>query len=287
MPLNPNGKIDKPALPFPDTAAIASTESRAIDTEKISPTEKSIQSIWAAVLPNAPTPLPLDESFFDLGGHSILVTRLIFEIRKTFVVDAPLSLVFDNPTIREQAAEVDALRNSDLGLVETQGAISADSKHLNISNGPVPVKKPTSVIEYSKDFEALLSRLRPKYEDLPETHATHPLTVLLTGATGFLGAFILRDLLSRQSRVAKVICHVRASDKGKGLERLKEGAVDRAVWDERWLIESRLEVVIGDLSKEKFGLDTNTWERLASECDVIVHNGALVSRALKKFMKSN
>ena len=107
MPLNPNGKIDKPALPFPDTAAIASTESRAIDTEKISPTEKSIQSIWAAVLPNAPTPLPLDESFFDLGGHSVLATRLIFEIRKSFIVDVPLGLLYDHPTIREQAAQVD------------------------------------------------------------------------------------------------------------------------------------------------------------------------------------
>lgn len=276
MPLNPNGKIDKPALPFPDTAAAATSESRLGGTETVSATEKSVQAIWAAILPNASSPLSLDESFFDLGGHSILATRLIFEIRKIFVVDAPLSLVFDHPTIREQAAEIDALRNSDLGLAETKSTVTNDAKHLTVPNSSVSAKRPTSAIEYAKDFENLLPRLRSKYDDLPTSFATQPLTVFLTGATGFLGAFILRDLLSRQSRVAKVICHVRASDETKGLERLKDGAIDRAVWDENWVSASRLEVVVGDLSKEKFGLDEKTWNRLASECDVIVHNGALV-----------
>ncbi len=87
MPLNPNGKIDKPALPFPDTAQSATA---APATGKATSTEEKMRELWSKILPNAPHPLPLQESFFDLGGHSILATRLIFEIRKTFVVDAPL-----------------------------------------------------------------------------------------------------------------------------------------------------------------------------------------------------
>ena len=124
MPLNPNGKIDKPALPFPDTAQAANTEP-ARGGPAASPTEEAIRTIWARILPNAPSPLPLDESFFDLGGHSILATRLIFEIRKAFLVDAPLGLVFDKPTISALADAVERMRNADLGL--TGGAPGSPS----------------------------------------------------------------------------------------------------------------------------------------------------------------
>ena len=127
MPLNPNGKIDKPALPFPDTAAAASIEPRhTAGTQKLSPTEERVRAIWASILPNAPQPIPLDESFFDLGGHSILATRLVFELRKAFVVDAPLGLVFDAPTIAGLAAAVDTLRNADLGLNSGEPATQAN-----------------------------------------------------------------------------------------------------------------------------------------------------------------
>lgn len=90
MPLNPNGKIDKPALPFPDTAEAASVPTQtSSEKAKLTSTELAISAIWAKLLPSSPSSIPIDESFFDLGGHSILATRLIFELRKTFVVDAP------------------------------------------------------------------------------------------------------------------------------------------------------------------------------------------------------
>ncbi|KAK0445245.1 male sterility protein-domain-containing protein [Armillaria borealis] len=95
MPLNPNGKIDKPALPFPDTVQSATA---APATDKATSTEEKMHELWSKILPNAPHPLPLEESLFDLGGHSILPTRLIFEIYKSIVVvDAPLGL--EEPTI--------------------------------------------------------------------------------------------------------------------------------------------------------------------------------------------
>ena len=278
MPLNPNGKIDKPALPFPDTAeAVTADVPHGID--HASPTEKHVQAIWSGILTSAPQPISLDESFFDLGGHSILATRLIFELRKAFVVEAPLSLVFDHPTIREQAAELDALRNSDLGLVyQAQGPVPAPA--------PLAAQKPAAPgIEYSKDFEALLPQLKASYEPPALSLAKEAITVFLTGATGFLGAFILRDLLSRQ-QVARVICHVRAASPEKALDRLREGATDRGVWDESWLGAKKLEVVAGDLAKDKFGLEDVAWERIANEADVIVHNGALV-RSLARFPSSS
>jgi len=261
MPLNPNGKIDKPAFPFPDTAqAVAAAPAQSGNA-----TEEIMRKIWATVLTNAPQPIPLDESFFDLGGHSILATRLIFEVRKQFVVDAPLGLVFDEPTIRGLASAVDKLRNADLGLTATAAAL------------PVPAKEPgPAPMEYGQDYENLLSKLRQSYPSVPSDFSSRPLTVFLTGATGFLGAFVLRDLLERKERVAKVICLVRASSVQKGLDRLREGSTDRGVWDESWVESGRLEVVTGDLGQERFGLG-DEWQRIASDADVILHNGALVS----------
>ncbi|KAL1718198.1 hypothetical protein EV715DRAFT_252928 [Schizophyllum commune] len=261
MPLNPNGKIDKPALPFPDTAQAAAAPVR-----KGNSTEETLQSIFANILPNAPQPVPVDENFFDLGGHSILATRLVFEIRKAFAVDAPLGLIFEQPTIEGLVGAIEALRNSDLGLDYKKGDAPAAA----------PTKKGTPAVEYGKDLDALLPSLRESYAAPAEDFAQKQVTVFLTGATGFLGAFVLKDLLDRTERVAKVICLVRASDAAKGLTRLREGSIDRGVWDDKWAESGRLEIVTGDLALEKFGLDDATWTRIADEADVVLHNGALV-----------
>ena len=280
MPLNPNGKIDKPALPFPDTAQahVTHAENKAASKgnkkRAISPTEEKLCSIWVGVLPNPPETMPLDESFFDLGGHSILATRLIFEIRKVFVVEAPLGLIFAQPTISGLAAAVDTLRDPDFGIAP-QDSDSTPSTPVHAVDGMQRKFTPVAV-EYAQDFERLVSRLRDSYPPRPSDFDTRTLTVFLTGATGYLGAFVLRDLLQRQHRVQKVICLVRSPSVEKGLERLKEGSTDRGVWDEEWVASGRLEVVIGDLGQDRFGMNESTWAQIAAEADVVLHNGALV-----------
>ncbi|KAG1813110.1 hypothetical protein EV424DRAFT_1473505 [Suillus variegatus] len=240
MPLNPNGKIDKPALPFPDTAqahAVHSEPKKTVNGRTASPTEQTMRTIWASILPNAPTPIPLDESFFDLGGHSILATRLIFEIRKIFVVEAPLGLIFDQPTITGLASALDALRDPDFGIAYGDA-------------------------ETRPDYETLVQGLRPSYPPISEDFKSGAVTVFLTGSTGYLGAFVLRDLLQRLDRVRKVICLVRAPSVEQGVARLREGSGDRGVWDEQWLTSGRLEVVIGDLGLDLFGMGDEVWSRV-------------------------
>jgi L-aminoadipate-semialdehyde dehydrogenase len=284
MPLNPNGKIDKPALPFPDTAQAAQAahaEHRGSGTKPaISSTEQTMQEIWARLLPNAPAPVPVDESFFDLGGHSILATRLIFEIRKTFVIEAPLGLVFDKPTLRGLAAEVDVLRNSDLGLtIKEHKETHAASTHLTVPSAAPTSGEPSRETGYAKHLDELIPKLRETYAPLPVDIGARPLTVFLTGATGFLGAFILRDLLQKE-RVKKVYCLVRAADGERALQRLRELSTDRGAWDEEWVTSGRAEVILGDLNLATFGLSTEVWNNVASEADVIVHNGAFVCMGL-------
>ena len=269
MPLNPNGKIDKAALPFPDTAQASLTALAPTITHGTNSTEITMQSIWEAILPNTPRPLPIDESFFDLGGHSILATRLIFEIRKVFVVDVPLGLIFEKPTISGLVSAVDALRNADfIGYKESVAAelLTAESK-----------MSATPVVEYGQDYITLLEKLQPFYPSIPADYYDHPLTVFLTGATGFLGAFVLHDLLSRHERVKKVICLVRSTSIQQGLTRLREGSTDRGVWSDEWVHTERLEVVTGDLGLDLFGLGEQEWTRISNEADVVLHNGALVS----------
>jgi L-aminoadipate-semialdehyde dehydrogenase len=269
MPLNPNGKIDKAALPFPDTAQASLTAVVPANTKGTNSTEITMQSIWEAILPNTPRPLPTDESFFDLGGHSILATRLVFEIRKVFVVDAPLGMIFEKPTISGLVGAVDALRNVDfIGYKESVAAesLTVESKKLA-----------ASAVEYGQDYINLLEKLQPSYPSIPADYYDHPLTVFLTGATGFLGAFILHDLLSRHERVKKVICLVRSTSIQQGLSRLREGSIDRGVWSDEWVTSGRLEVVTGDLGLDLFDLDEREWTRICNEADVILHNGALVS----------
>jgi L-aminoadipate-semialdehyde dehydrogenase len=267
MPLNPNGKIDKPALPFPDTAQAASVEPTGV---RANSTVEVIESIWRNLLPTPPAPIPLDESFFDLGGHSILATRLIFELRKAFVVEAPLGLVFERPTINGLAPAIDALRNADLGLNYKEQATNSDAEKLD----RVP-EMPKISFEYGQDYEMLVKQLRPEYRSLPSSFGVKPITVFLTGATGFLGSFILQDLLGH-NQVKKVYCLVRALDSANGLDRLQQSARDRGVWSDEWITSSRLEVLTGDLDQKMFGLDQSIWDIVAAEVDVVIHNGALV-----------
>jgi L-aminoadipate-semialdehyde dehydrogenase len=233
-----------------------------------------MRTIWASILPNAPTPIPFDESFFDLGGHSILATRLIFEIRKIFVVEAPLGLIFDQPTITGLASALDALRNPDFGIAYEDAETRPASPAMD---GVKASARLNSAIQYGQDYETLVQRLRPSYSPMSEDFKSGAVTVFLTGSTGYLGAFVLRDLLQRLDRVRKVICLVRAPSVEQGVARLREGSGDRGVWDEQWFTSGRLEVVIGDLGLDLFGMGDEVWSRVAAEADVVLHNGALVN----------
>lgn len=96
---------------------------------------------------------------------------------------------------------------------------------------------------------------------LPESFSAERLnfsedkTVFPTGATGFLGAFILQDLLTRNSPSVKVVALVRAKDLGSALSRVKTAGQAYGICIESW--SSRLECVAGDLEKPSFGLSPN------------------------------
>lgn len=284
MPLNPNGKIDKPALPFPDTAlanaANVKSKSRAAkgtpggatgSQNSLSPTGQAIAQLFAELLPSCPQPVPVDESFFDLGGHSILATRLVFAMRKAFVVNVPLGVVFDSPTVEGLAQQVDKLKSADLHVDAEPSAVASSLTNPNGDASGASIDE-----DYDKDVGLLNATLPDSFISAPAALASNQ-TVLLTGATGFLGIFILRDLLvKRPKQIAKVIVHVRAKDAESAMDRLRKIGQARQCWDESWVTSGKVDVAVGDLAAERLGLDRTTWSRLAQEVDAVIHNGALV-----------
>ncbi len=107
MPLTPSGKIDRRALPSAGGGADATATAAAATAVPRTPTERRLAQIWLEVLRIEQA--GRDDNFFDLGGHSLLVTQLASRIQTTFGVALPMASVFDAPTLAGLAARIDAL----------------------------------------------------------------------------------------------------------------------------------------------------------------------------------
>jgi len=105
------------------------------------------------------------------------------------------------------------------------------------------------------------------------THWAAPRAVLLTGASGFVGAYLLDELLRQTT--ADIYCLIRADSLAAGRERLTQHLIFYALWNEQF--ESRLMPVLGDLSKPRLGLSLPQFNQLAETIEVIYHNGAQVN----------
>ncbi|KAJ3339027.1 large subunit of alpha-aminoadipate reductase [Gonapodya sp. JEL0774] len=272
MPLTPNGKIDKNNLPFPDTARFTgpTTSTGPTTPSTLTHVQQQIHDLWADLI-GIPGPIALSDNFFDVGGHSILATRLVFELRKKLGVDLGLGVVFREPTIEGMAREVERLRSTDLNIV-APGESRADIEAKNKDEGAEE-----QAVDYAADVEALDDPSLCVTEELRKNfvYPTTPRVVLLTGATGFLGAYILAALFKVHEKVT-VIAHVRAKSVPEGMARVKASAEAYGLWKPEWETSGQLHIVLGDLGKEKLGISSADWDRLADEVDSIIHNGALV-----------
>jgi len=98
-------------------------------------------------------------------------------------------------------------------------------------------------------------------------------TILVTGVTGFLGAYLLAGQLNRWPNL-KIRCLVRAESETDGFDRIKSNLEKFDLWNSEW--QERLEPIIGDLSMPSFGLSSSKFSSLSSGLGGIVHNGASV-----------
>jgi amino acid adenylation domain-containing protein len=110
MPMTPNGKINRRALPAPENTIHQETPL----VSPTQPTEKILATIWSEIL--GQKGVSIFDNFFEIGGTSLLATRLIFKVRESFSIHLAVSDLFESPTIAGLAEVIDdskALNKSD------------------------------------------------------------------------------------------------------------------------------------------------------------------------------
>jgi amino acid adenylation domain-containing protein/thioester reductase-like protein len=270
FPLTVNGKVDRRALPEPQPAA---DESRAI-VEAASDAEKTMLPIWRRVL--GIDSLGVTDDFFALGGHSLKAVSLVSELQKHF--DVTVNDVFEHRTIRDLAGRVKPKAQGSrekLFRIETIMAARAARTDAYLARPEVAAE----IAIYERNLTTL---------DALDVETIRPYgNVLLTGATGYLGVYVLRDLLVRKSAV--VVAVVRAADDRQARARVAEKAdyYFGAGFLDQW--GDRLRIVAGDLGKERLGLPAAAYDQLAGQGDAVVHTAALVKHYghYSEFYESN
>ena len=248
LPLTANGKIDRKALAIaalrPDSAASACPSQAPGD-----PLIAELTVIWACLL--GVQEVAQGDDFFRLGGDSLLAARLVMRVREVFKINFPISSLYESGTLR---AFIDVVRRS-----QRSAAIRS------VADGTAIWREHARLPDDLQYEPGLVAAATGSLADARD--------ILLTGATGFLGAFLLCDLLTHTR--ARICCLVRARNEKDGLARLRQALRKYSLWDDR--LAARIQVVPGDLREARLGLPPHAWEALAEQVDTIFHCGAQVS----------
>jgi amino acid adenylation domain-containing protein len=121
FPMTPNGKIDRKALPSP-SAEDAPASGRIVEAS--TQVQKELASIWSELLRVAR--ISIKDSFFDLGGHSILAARMLSRIRESFGIDLPMRVVFQAQTIEDIALRIEAAQLSSVASADSHAVEQLD-----------------------------------------------------------------------------------------------------------------------------------------------------------------
>jgi thioester reductase-like protein len=250
LPKLPNGKVDRSSLP---AAAHDDTPGDAYVAPRTSE-EIRIAGIWAEVL--GVGRVGLKDDFFALGGDSLMATQMAVRLRKAIGVQINLRTLFAHPTVEQ------LVRN-----LETQDDAAGTAG---------PAGHPRSIASEDLAAEAVLpADIVPAADALPPSSGPYR-TVLLTGGTGYTGAFLMRELLDRSTAHLHVL--VRADTAHQAAARVRAAMEQYGLWQEG--DGKRFTGVPGDLARPYFGLERETYLSLARDVEMIVHNGAWSSYAL-------
>lgn len=144
---------------------------------------------------------------------------------------------------------------------QVQAALLTPADLPQVAGGPVT----------GPEFEVLPDDIQPGSAEPPREGDAR--AVLLTGATGFLGVYVLSDLYRRTS--AQIHCLVRADNDREAMARLKEKLREALLWEPG--MAKRIVPVAGDLAQPKLGLSPGKWQALAHDIDQIYHVGYVVN----------
>lgn len=255
MPLTSNGKVDRKLLPEPSDHIETGTEFVDARNE----IEKKIAIVWSKVL-GLDTVSVLD-NFFELGGHSLKAVSVVAELQHDFEV--AVNDIFEYQTVASLADNINVREESlKTRLGKLKQALVADVEQKS-STRDEDLKKITAYHENNKKYTKLDYSVRRTYSQ-----------VLLTGATGYLGIHILRELLEDSGKVVSLIV------RGETHEAAEQRIVEKLDYyfgsDFYTRFGNRIAVFNGELGEKYLGLSREIYEELVAKVDAVFHPAALV-----------
>ncbi|MCC6191428.1 MAG: amino acid adenylation domain-containing protein [Anaerolineales bacterium] len=258
FPLTPNGKVNRRALPAPERGLRAGLDrAYAAPRNRV---EEILCRIWGEVL--SLEKVGIHDNFFDLGGHSLLLTPLVLKLREYFQLRISMREFFSRPTVAELAEMI----------AEARGHAPAGGNGHWISP---TLRQDGPEAKARFDFLRAEARLDPALQPKGQPYAAKAglERLFMTGTTGFVGAYLLRNLMEQTDVVLYTL--VRADDEAAGLARIRRQASKLGLWQEHY--QDRLRVITGDVSQPRLGLEKKTYQRLAGEVDAVLHSAAVVN----------
>ncbi|MFF3265020.1 amino acid adenylation domain-containing protein [Streptomyces sp. NPDC002932] len=247
LPVTPNGKTDRRALPAPHRAAPAG--GRPPRTAR----ERTLCEVFAETL-GVPE-VSVTDDFFARGGHSLLAVTLARRIGERCGRRPSLRALFAAPTVEG----IDRLLGRAVGEEDQADTATPDlASEVRLAEDITGTRR-----QASGALPAPRRPLRPSARPL------------LTGASGFLGAFLLRDLI--ETTDGPVDCLVRARDSHSAAHRLRANLERYGLWRPRY--EDLIHAVPGDLAAPGLGLSPEDRTTLVRRLGTVLHNGARVNFA--------
>ncbi|WP_249678532.1 non-ribosomal peptide synthetase [Pseudomonas abieticivorans] len=238
LPATANGKVDRRAL----LQLPRSLPARAAHRPAQTPQELQLLAIWSQLLDLPAAEISTDESFFNLGGHSILLSQLLLAIREQFGRGISINRFIEQPTLQRLAALVSGIEG-DPQTLSPQAFVDA---YRELDLQPLPLSQ------------------------LGDVHK-----VVVTGANSFLGVHIVEALLAWGA--SEVACLVRDSAESPAAERFAQALRDNRL---EHLDMSRVHVYAADITQPRLGLSEAVYARIDQEYGALVHNAAHVNHVL-------
>ncbi|WP_215449667.1 non-ribosomal peptide synthetase [Streptomyces sp. ATCC 21386] len=244
LPRTSSGKIDRAALPE-RTASLTPVTG--------SPLEQAVTGVWRQLL-GAET-VGVDDDVFDLGAQSLQAIQAANRLGVELGRDVKVAWIFQHPTAAGLARF----------LAEAEQPVARQADGGRTSSGPAAL--PPALLADTELDPGIRPGISRAARDAPRS-------VLLTGATGFVGAHLLNRLLADTQ--AEIVCLVRAGSVAEATARVHAALTRHGITlDAR--ASARLTALPADLARPGLGLSRGTLSDLAASCDAVFHNAATVS----------
>ncbi|WP_281672367.1 non-ribosomal peptide synthetase [Pseudoramibacter alactolyticus] len=254
FPLTYNQKVDLKALPQPSQPEKKSAAFAQPETQE----EKFLWELWRRQLGH--THFGVTDDFFLVGGDSLKAIKTIAEINERYSLE--MTAFFESPDIRHIAAKM----QSDGRVIREK--LSALYGRMDGQAVTPPVDAADEWAQYEKKISEDMAHLKLK------NAAGSNENILLFGATGYLGCYLLRSLLKNVPRDITVI--VRSANDAAAAKRVAEGYRFYFGDAQSKAAAQRIHAVSGDFTQPRFGLKPERYDKLANTITCVINTAAMV-----------